>query len=150
VRAHAACAGAPSARARADGSRRAFYKDFVKVVEAADVIIEVLDARDPLSCRCLDVERFVRRAGAAKKVVLLLNKIGAPPPGIARVGLGLSLYPRPALAEPAAGARPRRSRGGGRRGSNAGPRRGCTKSGHAWCLPGDRRAARLRRVPRRP
>jgi hypothetical protein len=48
------------------------------VVEAADVIIEVLDARDPLSCRCLDVERFVRRAGAAKKIVLLLNKIGAP------------------------------------------------------------------------
>lgn len=65
-------------RARADGSRRAFYRDFVKVVEAADVVIEVLDARDPLSCRCVDVERFIRRAGASKKIILLLNKIGAP------------------------------------------------------------------------
>lgn len=48
----------------------------MKVVEAADVVIEVLDARDPLSCRCLDVERLVRRSGADKKVILLLNKIG--------------------------------------------------------------------------
>lgn len=69
--------GVTGRRARADGSRRAFYRDFVKVVEAADVVIEVLDARDPLSCRCVDVERFIRRAGASKKIILLLNKIGA-------------------------------------------------------------------------
>ena len=60
----------------ADSTRRAFYKEFMKVVDAADVVIEVLDARDPLSCRCLDVERLVRRSGADKKVILLLNKIG--------------------------------------------------------------------------
>lgn len=46
------------------------------MVEAADVVIEVLDARDPLSSRCPDVERFVRQAGASKKLILLLNKIG--------------------------------------------------------------------------
>ena len=48
----------------------------MKVVDAADVVIEVLDARDPLGCRCLDVERLVRKSGADKKVILLLNKIG--------------------------------------------------------------------------
>jgi nuclear GTP-binding protein len=48
------------------------------VVAAADVIIKVLDARDPLGSRCQDVERFVRQAGSDKKVILLLNKIGAP------------------------------------------------------------------------
>ena len=70
---HAALTGACCS---ADSSRRAFYKEFMKVVDAADVVIEVLDARDPLSCRCLDVERLVRRSGADKKVILLLNKIG--------------------------------------------------------------------------
>lgn len=47
-----------------------------QVAEAADVIIEVIDARDPEGGRCRDVERFVRSKGANKKVVLLLNKIG--------------------------------------------------------------------------
>ena len=49
------------------------------MVEASDVLIEVLDARDPLGCRCLDVERFVRKLDPSKKIVLLLNKIGAHP-----------------------------------------------------------------------
>lgn len=40
------------------------------------MIVEVLDARDPLGCRCLDVERFVRRTDPSKKIILLLNKIG--------------------------------------------------------------------------
>lgn len=49
---------------------------FSKVVEAADVILEVIDARDPEGGRCRDVERFVRKLDPKKKVILLLNKIG--------------------------------------------------------------------------
>ena len=45
-------------------------------MEASDVIIQVLDARDPIGCRCTDVEKMVLKSGAHKRVVLLLNKIG--------------------------------------------------------------------------
>jgi len=47
-----------------------------KVIEASDVIVEVLDARDPLGTRCVDMEKMVIRAGPEKHLVLLLNKIG--------------------------------------------------------------------------
>lgn len=60
----------------ADHSERAFYKELVKVIEASDVILEVLDARDPLGSRCLDMEKMVLKSGPEKHLVLLLNKIG--------------------------------------------------------------------------
>lgn len=89
---------ADKAAAFVDSSRRAFYKEFVKVVEASDVILEVLDARDPLGCRCLDVERFVRQAGPNKKVVLLLNKIDLVPREVAEAWLAYLREEVPAVA----------------------------------------------------
>jgi nuclear GTP-binding protein len=62
-----------------DSSDRAFYKDLVKVIEASDVILEVLDARDPLGTRCVDIEKMVMKSGPDKRLVLLLNKIGNSP-----------------------------------------------------------------------
>ena len=57
-------------------SRKTFYREFKKVVDASDIIIEVLDARDPLGCRCPQVEEAVLTSGKNKKLILLLNKIG--------------------------------------------------------------------------
>ncbi|XP_078103941.1 guanine nucleotide-binding protein-like 3-like protein [Sander vitreus] len=58
-----------------ENSRKAYYREFKKVVEASDVILEVLDARDPLGCRCPQVEQAVIQSGMNKKIVLILNKI---------------------------------------------------------------------------
>ena len=48
----------------------------LQVVTSADVVIQVLDARDPLGSRCAQVEQTVLQTGAQKRLVLLLNKIG--------------------------------------------------------------------------
>ena len=37
-------------------SRKAYYRELKKVLEEADVIIEVLDARDPMGCRNHEIE----------------------------------------------------------------------------------------------
>jgi nuclear GTP-binding protein len=45
------------------------------VIEASDVLLEVLDARDPLGCRCPQVEEAIVQS-EHKKLVLVLNKSG--------------------------------------------------------------------------
>lgn len=72
----------PEARKMAQ-SRRAYYKELKKVVDASDVIIEVLDARDPEGCRNKEIEDQAVKEG--KKVVLLINKIDLVPPQNARM-----------------------------------------------------------------
>lgn len=59
-----------------DSSDRAFAGDLEEVIATSDVILEVLDARDPLGTRCVNIEKRVRDSGTYKRHVLLLNKIG--------------------------------------------------------------------------
>lgn len=40
------------------------------------MVIQVLDARDPLGCRCPQLEEVVLQKEGNKKMLLLLNKIG--------------------------------------------------------------------------
>ncbi|KAK9081358.1 hypothetical protein Syun_031137 [Stephania yunnanensis] len=69
----------PSTDKIRESSERSFYKELVKVIEASDVILEVLDARDPLGTRCVDMEKMVLKSGPEKHLVLLLNKIDLVP-----------------------------------------------------------------------
>lgn len=48
----------------------------MQVIEASDVIVEVLDARDPLGCRCPQLEETVLKHEGKKKLLFILNKIG--------------------------------------------------------------------------
>merc|ERR1711939_25029 len=64
-----------------DSSRRAFDKIFKQVLDAADVVLYVLDARDPESTRSREVERQIMSAeGGSKRLILVLNKIDLVPP----------------------------------------------------------------------
>lgn len=60
----------------------------LQVVEYSDVILEVLDARDPLGCRCFQMEEDVLQAEGNKKLVLVLNKIGGCWAELVRQGRG--------------------------------------------------------------
>ncbi|KAF4023980.1 hypothetical protein G4228_015771 [Cervus hanglu yarkandensis] len=64
---------AKKARTGKQNPRRLYCQELKKVIEASDVVLEVLDARDPLGCRCPQAEEAIIRGGQ-KKLVLVLNK----------------------------------------------------------------------------
>ncbi|XP_053932525.1 guanine nucleotide-binding protein-like 3 [Cuculus canorus] len=59
-------------------SKKSFCRELNKVIEASDVVLEVLDARDPMGCRCPQLEQAVTCSGD-KKLLLVLNKIDLVP-----------------------------------------------------------------------
>lgn len=60
-----------------ENNPKSYFKDLKNVVDEADVILEILDARDPLGTRCHQIEELVVKSG--KKLVLVLNKIDLIP-----------------------------------------------------------------------
>uniref|UniRef100_A0A0A9YF83 Guanine nucleotide-binding protein-like 3 homolog n=1 Tax=Lygus hesperus TaxID=30085 RepID=A0A0A9YF83_LYGHE len=62
-----------------EGSLKAYYREFKKVVSSADVILEVVDARDPLGTRCKQVEQAVQDSAGQKRLVIVVNKADLVP-----------------------------------------------------------------------
>ncbi|XP_007561345.1 guanine nucleotide-binding protein-like 3 [Poecilia formosa] len=59
-------------------SKQHLCSELNKVIDASDVVIEVLDARDPLGCRCPQLEEAVL-LGGKKKLLFVLTKIDLVP-----------------------------------------------------------------------
>lgn len=68
---------------------RYLFKDFVsilthmKVIDSSDVVIHVLDARDPLGTRCRSVEKYIREEAPHKHLIFVLNKCDLVPTSVA-------------------------------------------------------------------
>ena len=53
-------------------SRKSTLREVRKVIDQSDVLIVVLDARDPEGTRCLETEQMAK--DASKKLIYVLNK----------------------------------------------------------------------------
>lgn len=56
------------------GQSRRIWNELYKVIDSSDVIIQVLDARDPNGTRSKYIEQYIRKEKPHKHIVFVLNK----------------------------------------------------------------------------
>lgn len=65
------------------GQSKRIWNELYKVIDSSDVVIHVLDARDPLGTRCRSIEKYIREEASHKHLVFILNKCDLVPTGVA-------------------------------------------------------------------
>jgi len=66
------------------GQSKRIWGELYKVLDSSDVVIQVLDARDPEGTRCRFLERHIRKNARHKHLILLLNKCDLVPAWVTR------------------------------------------------------------------
>ncbi|KAJ2001935.1 GTPase required for pre-60S ribosomal subunit nuclear export and maturation [Coemansia thaxteri] len=61
------------------GTSKRIWNELYKVVDSSDVILHVLDARDPEGTRCRHVEKYIKTEAPHKHLVYILNKVDLVP-----------------------------------------------------------------------
>lgn len=51
----------------------------LQVIDSSDVVVQVLDARDPLGTRCYQVEKYLKKEKSHKNLIFVLNKVDLVP-----------------------------------------------------------------------
>nr|KAG5698630.1 hypothetical protein BaRGS_003144 [Batillaria attramentaria] len=61
------------------GQSKRIWNELYKVIDSSDVLIQTLDARDPLGTRCYQVEKYLKREKPHKHLIFVLNKVDLVP-----------------------------------------------------------------------
>jgi len=80
------------------GQSRRIRAELFKVIDSSDVVVEVLDARDPLGTRAPHAEAFIKKEANHKHLIFLLNKCDLVPTRVTAAWLRYLSKDAPTLA----------------------------------------------------
>ena len=61
------------------GQSKRIWNELYKVIDSSDVVVQVLDVRDPLGTRSKQIENYMKQEKAHKHLIFVLNKIDLVP-----------------------------------------------------------------------
>ncbi|KAI0388844.1 NGP1NT domain-containing protein [Xylariaceae sp. FL0594] len=65
------------------GQSKRIWNELYKVLDSSDVVLHVLDARNPEGTRCRAVEQYLKKEAPHKHLVFILNKVDLIPTSVA-------------------------------------------------------------------
>ena len=65
------------------GQSKRIWNELYKVIDSSDVVLHVLDARDPEGTRCRSIEKYIREEAPHKHLVFVVNKCDLVPTKVA-------------------------------------------------------------------
>lgn len=61
------------------GQSKRIWNELYKVIDCSDVIVHVLDGRDPVGTHCASIEKYIREKAPFKHLIYVLNKVDLVP-----------------------------------------------------------------------
>lgn len=80
------------------GQSKRVWNELHKVIDSSDILINVLDARDPLGTRCYQVEEFLKKEKPHKHIIFVLNKVDLVPVWVTQKWVAILSAEQPTLA----------------------------------------------------
>ncbi|XP_037128826.1 nucleolar GTP-binding protein 2-like [Syngnathus acus] len=80
------------------GQSKRIWGELYKVIDSSDVVIQVLDARDPMGTRSQSIEAYIKKEKSWKHLIFVLNKCDLIPTWVTKRWVALLSQEYPTLA----------------------------------------------------
>ncbi|GAV03067.1 hypothetical protein RvY_13549 [Ramazzottius varieornatus] len=80
------------------GQSKRIWNELYKVVDSSDVLLQVLDARDPMGTRSPTIEKFLKEEKPFKHLIFILNKCDLVPTWVTKKWVAILSQEYPTLA----------------------------------------------------